>query len=411
MKAQPKVKSIGVSEFRARRDRVLAELTKAKAVGVVFAGEGRPDDFRVDQNFAYLTGIRDEPGACVVFDWTNPDPKRRCMLFLRPLNPEAEAWDGYREALSETLRGKHGFDSAFRTTHLSRFVTQGVKMSKRVALLHPFAGLDASVGPDLAMFRKAMERIPGVAIEDQTELLPQMRAVKSKAELEVMEEAVAITARGYDAALGVIRPGVRECDIQRAMERCWQDHGAKGVAYESIVGTGINSTILHYRAGEAIVQDGDIICIDAGCSYLGYASDITRGYPASGVFSKRQREIYNLVLRAQKAAIKAVKPGAWWHDVDEAAMEVFRKAGMLDRYLHGIGHQLGLEVHDANPTRPLEAGMVITIEPGLYLPTEKIGVRIEDDVLVTRTGSRNLSPMIAKEADEVEELMKKARSR
>lgn len=401
---------IPVSEYRARRERVMAALTKgAKAVGLVFAGDGRPDEHRADHNFVYLTGITSEPGALVLFDPTNPDPKRRCVLLLKPLNPEAEAWDGYRDPISEALRERHGFDWMQRTTHLSRLVTHAVKVTKRVALLHPFAGLDAAVGLDFATFRKAMERIPGVTIEDRTELLPSLRAVKSKAELTIMEAAIGITAKGYETALGVIRPGVRERDIQRAMERTWQDLGASGAAYESIVGTGINGTILHYRAGDVVVQDGDLICIDAGCSYLGHASDITRAYPANGVYSKRQKELYNLVLRAQLAAIKAVKPGVWWHEVDEAAMEVFRKAGLLDRYLHGIGHQLGLEVHDPNPEKPLEAGMVVTIEPGLYLPAEKTGIRIEDDILVTRTGSKILSPMIEKDADAIEELMRKAK--
>lgn len=408
-KGSVKSPRISVAEYQARRERVLGQLSRpSRCVGIVFAGEGG-EGFRADPHFAYLAGITGEAGACVLFDPANPDPKRRCVLFLKPLNNEMDVWEGYRDPISESLRERHGFSAVFRTTMFSRLVTQAVKMSKRVALLHPFAGLESSVGPDLATFRKAMERIPGVALEDRTEVLPSLRAIKSPNELEVMERAIEITAKGYDAAIATIRPGVRERDIQRAMERTWQDLGASGAAYDSIVGTGLNSTILHYRAGDVVVKDGDLICIDAGCSYLGYAADITRAYPANGVFSKRQKEIYNLVLAAQKAAIRAVKPGAWMHEVDEAARVVFRRAGLEDKYLHGIGHQLGLEVHDASPTRPLEAGMIVTIEPGLYLRDEKIGVRIEDDILVTRTGSRNLSPMIAKEADEVEELMRKAR--
>jgi Xaa-Pro aminopeptidase len=406
-----KAPQISASEHRSRRERVLAQLTKpSRAVALVFAGEAA-EPFRPNPDFVYLTGLTTEPGACVLFDPAHPDPKRRCVLFLKPLNSELEVWDGYRDPISESLRARHAFDTVHRTTMFSRAVTQAVKMTKRVALLHPFAGLDSAVGPDLATFRKAMERIPGVAIDDRTELLPSARAIKSKAELAITQAAIEITAKGYDDAIATIRPGIRERDIQRAMERVWQDLGASGAAYESIVGTGLNSTILHYRAGDVTVNDGDIICIDAGCSHLGYASDITRAYPANGVFSKRQRQLYNLVLKAQLAAIKAVRPGAWFHEVDEAARSVFRKAGLEDKYLHGIGHQLGLEVHDASPTTPLEPGMIITIEPGLYLPEEKTGIRIEDDILVTRTGSKNLSPMIAKDADEVEALLAKARKR
>lgn len=397
---------INVREHQQRRERVLAELKNAGgAVAIYVSGDASTHGFKPDASFLYLTGIADEAGASVLFDPENPDPKRRCVLFLRPLNPEMEAWDGYRDELGSALRERYGFTQVMRTTHLPRMLTQAVRMRKRVALLHPLAVYDAPVSPDLALFRKVMERVPGVAIEDRSELLPTLRSVKSEGELAVMRRAIEATARGFEAALATIKPGINERDVQRAIEREFVQAGGSGTAYESIVGSGKAGTVLHYRANSAELKAGDLLVIDAGASVDGYAADITRTYPVNGKFTARQREIYDLVLRAQEASIASVRPGAWLHEVDEAAREVFRRAGIEDRYLHGIGHHLGIEVHDASPTRPLEAGNVVTIEPGLYLPGESLGVRIEDDVLVTAGGREVLSPQIEKDAGAIERRM------
>ncbi len=401
------IPAITTTSFRARRERVLRGL--GQSVGLVLSGDAAAHGFRPDPNFVYLTGLTAEPGACVLFDPSNPDPRRRCILFLRPLNPELEAWDGYRDPISATLRERCGFDTVMRTTHLPRMLTQGVRMAKRVACLHPLGVYDSPASPDLALFRRVMDRVPGVGIEDRSELLPSLRAIKSRSELEMMRRAIDITSAGYDAALAGIRPGATERHIQRALERTWHDLGADGPAYESIVGSGINATVLHYKDNSGSLKDGDLLVIDAGCSFAGYASDITRTYPVNGKFTRRQRELYDLVFQAQLASIRAVRPGAWLHEVDEATRKVFRRAGLEDKYLHGIGHQLGLETHDASPTKKLEAGMVITIEPGLYLPEERTGIRIEDDVLVTPRGAQVLSHQIAKAAKDVEKVMAAAR--
>lgn len=395
------------AEYRARRDRVLAALTSPPAVALCFSGDPSPHAFKPDPNFSYLTGIPDEPGASVLFDPAHPDPKRRCILFLRPLNPELEAWDGYRDEIASPLRERYGFSTILRTTMLPRMLTSALRLAKRAACLHPLAVYDAPPSPDLALFRRVSERVPGLAIDDRSELLPSLRAVKSEPELALMRRAIAATHQGFLAAARAIRPGTNERDVQRALEAAFLAHGASATAYDSIVGSGKAGTVLHYHANNAPLKDSDLLVIDAGASVLGYAADITRTFPVSGRFSPRQREIYSLVLNAQAAAIAAVRPGAWIHEVDEAARAVFRKASLEDRYLHGIGHHLGLEVHDATPTRPLEAGNVITIEPGLYLPAESLGVRLEDDLLVTATGAENLSASIPKDPDEVERLLQR----
>lgn len=399
---------IDLSEFAKRRDKVLKALDGAAAV--VFAGDGAPplDGFwQPDWNFYYLTGIRDEIGAAVFFDPRAEDPKRSAILFLRPLNPEAEEWDGLRDRISTGLKEKTGFETVMRLGQLPRFLAAAARKRKRLACLHPFTTHDAPPSHDLVVYRKVSERMVGLAIEDRTLLLPELRAIKSPAELKLMRRACGATAAGYDAALKVLRPGLGERQLQRAIEDGFIAGGASGVGYNSIVGSGLNGTVLHYMANNGPCSDGDLVVIDAGARAGGeggggYTADVTRTFPVSGRFTKEQREVYAIVLKAQLAAIKAARPGVHMHEVDAAARDVIERAGYGDRYPHGIGHQLGIEVHDVQPDGPLKAGMIVTIEPGIYLPDRKLGVRIEDDILITARGSENLTAMIPKSIEAIE---------
>ncbi len=403
---------IGLGEYRSRRERLLRELKGA--VGIVFAGEGAAPllgVWRPDTSFEYLTGIADEPGASVLFDPGAEDPKRRCVLFLRPMNPELEAWDGHRETIGAALRARHGFETVQRTTYLPRSLTAAARRAKRLACLHSFGVYDGAVSADLSVFRKVMERVVGCAVEDRTGLIPGMRSRKSVAELAVMRRAIVATAAGFERVARTLAPGVREGELARAFENAIAEHGAQGVAYNTIAGSGKNATVLHYNANRERCRAGDLVVVDAGARVDGYCADITRTYPVSGRFTARQRELYDLVLEAQLAAIRGVRPGARMHEVDEAARRVLRRGGVEDKYIHGIGHHLGVEVHDATPDGALSAGMVVTIEPGVYLPEEGLGIRIEDDVLVTSAGRRVLSPEIAKRAAEVEALVQGRRGK
>lgn len=399
----PAARRIALSEYAQRRDRLLKALKGS--VGVIFAGESAPPllgKWRPDASFLYLTGLSGEAGAAVLFDPENEDPDRRCVLFLRPLNPELERWDGYREQISSTLKQSTGFKTIMRSNMLPRALTGAARRRKRLTCLHALTVYPAPVSPDLAVFRSVAERVPGVAIEERTDLLPQMRATKSPAELGLMRQAVAATEAGYAAALAMIRPGVSELQIAQTLEREYQANGAEGVAYNSIVGSGLNATVLHYMDNSAAAQDGDLLLIDSAAAYGGYAADVTRTLPVSGRFTAEQREVYEAVLRSQLAAIKACRPGATMTEVDAAARKVLEKAGFGDAFIHGIGHQLGMEVHDVTPDGPLKPGMVVTIEPGVYLPERKTGVRIEDDILITAKGNQNLTAGIPKTVAEVE---------
>jgi Xaa-Pro aminopeptidase len=407
--AKPSKPLITNEEYSARRQRVLKEL--GGAVGIVFSGEGPGPaigKFKSDASFRYLTGLESELGAAVLFDPTAEDPKRRITLFLRPIDPEIDRWDGYREMIGEPLRKRTGFATVVRTAYLGRVLGVAARRAKKLACLHPFAAHTASsVSPDLAVFRKLQEKIPGVGIEDRTMLLPELRAVKSPAEVELMKRAAAATAAGYRAAFATLEPGVGEREMQHAMERAYIDSGAEGVAYGSIVGSGLNGTVLHYADNDGECRDGDVLVIDSGAQFCGYACDVTRTLPVSGKFSKDQRDLYSIVLKAQLAAIKAAKPGALMWEVDKAARDIIEKAGVGDAYIHGIGHQLGLEVHDITPDGALKPGMVITIEPGVYLPDRRIGIRIEDDILITKSGNTNLTEVIPKTIEDIEAAMRR----
>lgn len=396
---------IPVDEYRARRERLLGALDAS--VGLLLAGPAGAEDapWRPDVNFEYFVGLDDEPDAALLLDPTNPDASRRVVLFLAPRNPDVERWEGARPEIDRALRERLGLERVFRTPLLPRLLRDAARRAKRLACLHPLSAHTRPVSPDLEIFRKVAERVPGTAIEDRTDLPARMRAVKSEAELGLMRRAIEITATGFDAAVRAIRPGASEFDVQEAIEHAYRTAGARRPAYGTIVGGGFNSTVLHYRANDRTLREGEVVCIDSGASFAGYAADITRTYPVSGAFTKRQREIYDLVLESEVATIEAVKPGVTLHELDRVSRAIIERAGFGDFYTHSIGHHLGLETHDINPDTPLEPGMVLTIEPGVYLPEEKIGVRIEDDVLVTDDGRRVLSDQIPKGPEEVERLV------
>lgn len=397
---------IPLAEFATRR-RKLATTLKG-SIGVVFAGEQDPDwdaPFRPHPHFEYLTGVTGEPGAALVLEPSNPAATRREMLFLRPLNPEQEKWDGSRLEISSALRERAGITSIFRTGMLPRLLTDAARRSKTLACLHPPASYDQPVSPDLALFRRIAERIAGIEIIDMTGALAALRAVKSAAEVALIQRAIDITATGFTAVMATLRPGLNEFDVQEALEHAYRTNDARGPAFGTIVGAGFNSTVLHYRDNLQPIAAGDLVCIDSGAAFGGYGADITRTLPASGRFTERQKEVYTVVLRALNAAVKAVKPGTTLAKIDAAARAIITKAGFGDAFLHSIGHHLGLETHDITPDGPLKQGNVITIEPGIYLPEEKLGVRIEDDVLVTKDGCRNLSAKIPKSVAAIEKAM------
>ena len=399
------------AEFRARRDRLLAEL--GQSAGLVLAGDADPSlhhPWKPHAHFEYLTGVTDEPGAMLFLDPTNPVPAKRATLLLRPLNPEVEKWDGFRDELGGALRTRLGIDTVLRTGMLSRLLLEATRRTRSLACLMPLAAWNSPVSADLAILRAQAERVPGTQITDRSDLLMKMRAAKSAAEIACIREAGRITATGFAAAMKSMRAGMNEFDLQEAVEHAYRSNGARELAFRTIAGGGFNATVLHYHANDQVLRDGDLVCLDSGAKWCGYSADVTRTLPVNGKFTARQREIHDLVLAAQTAAIRACKPGARFHQIDEAARAVIRRAGLADAFIHSIGHHLGLETHDASPDAPLQVGAVITIEPGVYLPDENIGVRIEDDILITARGPVTLTRDIPRSSKEIEAAMARSRA-
>ena len=387
--------------YAARRAALMKQMETG--VAVVFAdGAEDGDGYRQGSDFYYLTGVV-EPGAVLVLAPHERTYKE--FLILKQRDPEAERWTGAREPISDALRARYGFERIFRADRLQPLL---LDLATRSPTLWQVSRPTADTKPaDLELYSQISARIPGIAIKTLAWALPIQRSRHSAAELALMQHAVRISEAGFAAAATQIHPGGFEGSVEAEAERVFKSSGARRPAYPSIVGAGANSTILHYPRSERTMADGDLILMDMAAEYAHYAADITRTFPVNGHFSPEQRHIYDIVLAAQKAAFALVKPGVYFEDLDREARRVVREAGYGDYFIHGLGHFVGLDVHDAGAYHePLEAGMVITLEPGIYIPEKKLGVRIEDDVLITPTGAKFLSDGLPREADAVEAWLK-----
>ena len=392
--------------------------------------------YRQDSDFWYLTGC-DEPDAVLVLV---PGRKHgEAILFCRERDPEREGWDGPRlgpEGAVEVL----GLDDAYPVSDIDDILPGLLEGRRRV---HYHLGRDADFDLKLigwinrvrAQARQGAQ--PPQEFLELGHLLDEMRLFKSADEIALMQKAADISVEAHRAAMRAVRAGIHEYELQAELEYVFRRHGAQP-AYASIVGAGANACVLHYRANSAKVRAGELVLVDAGAEYRGYAADITRTFPADGRFSRQQRALHDLVCRAQAAALAQARPGLPYEAGHTAAVEVLAdgllslgllqgtlKAALADGtykryYRHKTGHWLGLDVHDVGEyrldgaSRLLEPGMVFTIEPGLYIPADDaavpakwrgIGIRIEDDVLVTTDGHRVLTGALERSADEVEALV------
>lgn len=398
---------ITTDEIKKRRQKV-AKLLKDRA-GVVFAGEHSASlrgDWEPSVEFLYLTGIADEPGAALLLDPSHPNPRRREVLMFRTRDPEDEAWHGIREGLSPQMRDRLGVGTVFRTSRLNWLVTEAASRTGKLATLHEPRPAPAGVNQDLAAYRLAAERVPGVSIESVWQPFYQLISAKSPAERKLIQGAVDATMAGVRAAAKEIKPGANEGAVIRTLTATFAENGGEGNAFNPIAGSGVNATVLHYGANNRTMEDGDMLVLDSGTKMGGYCADITRTFPVNGRFSSTQADAYELVLKAMRASIKASRVGTWMHDVDMAAREVIDKAGYGHAFYHGIGHHMGISVHDVDPKTPLGKDSIVTIEPGLYLPDENIGIRIEDDIHVSSDGPKNMSSKLPVDRKGVEALMR-----
>ncbi len=395
--------------------------------------------YRFDSYFYYLTGFPEPEAVLVLIAGDDANHAPQSILFCRDRDEERETWDGFRYG-PERAREVFGFDATHSIAALP---------DKLPELLANQPVLYYSVGYDAAFDTRVLDALNGVranvrsgvyapaAIQDVRALIDEMRLIKDETELTTMRRAAAISTDAHRRAMAATAPGRFEYEVEAQLLHAFRAGGAAGPAYSPIVAGGANACILHYVENNRRLTDGELVLIDAGCELDGYASDITRTFPVNGRFSPAQRDVYQLVLSAQAAAIERIKPGAPWNAPHDAAVRVLVQ-GMLDLkllagsvdealekeaykryYMHRTGHWLGLDVHDAGEYkregvwRNLEPGMVLTVEPGCYIraaedvprPLRDIGIRIEDDVLVTATGCEMLTAAAPKQMDEIEQVM------
>ncbi len=429
---------IDVDTYRGRRRRLARLMGEGVAVIPTAPEHVRNRDsdypYRFDSYFHYLTGFAEPEAVLVVIAGRRP----RSLLFCREKHPERETWDGFRHG-PQAARTAFGFERAYPVAKLDAVLPK---------LLEDRENLFFHLGADSVWDARAvgwLNRVraqvrngvgaPG-AIRDVRVLLDDMRLVKDAGEIALMRRAAEISAAAHVRAMQAVRPGAREYEIEAELLHEFRRHGAQAPAYPSIVAGGANACTLHYVANDAPLKDGDLLLIDAGCELDGYAADITRTFPVNGRFNPAQRDVYQLVLAAQAAALACIAPGRHWDEPHQAALRVLAQGGIdlglcrgsLDEvlekgtykrfYMHKTGHWLGMDVHDVGTYRQrgawreFEPGMALTVEPGCYIrPADDvpehfwhIGVRIEDDAAVTENGCEVLTHGAPKSVAAIEEL-------
>ena len=418
---------VPVELLKQRRERLLDRLGE----GVVVLRSARvqdmdgedyaqASDFRQDNDFFYLTGL-EEPGAWLIMR-AHRNAGDEVVLFVAPRDPAQEIWSGPRIDMraASAITGIADVRTTERVSaEVGRLLAAGGPLYVKV----PRTGQDlcaALEGDEREactwLFLQPLTRAR-VELRDIRPHTAALRLVKDADELRRLRRAIEITTAAHRVAMARAMPGIWEYELEAAIEHTFHSRGAERVGFTSIVGSGPNSTALHYDKSRRRTEAGDLVVMDIGADFGYYTADVTRTIPVSGKFTTRQRALYNLVLGAQQAAIEAIKPGMDLGKLDEIAREYMRKnSGRLcaprtcdEYFVHGVGHWLGMDVHDpAEINTPFAAGMVLTVEPGIYIPAENTGIRIEDDVLVTPTGYEVLSTGAPRTADEVERAMAEA---
>ena len=361
------------------------------------------NDFRQTNTFFYLTELETQDAWLLI---VAGGEAATTVLFLPPRTPSQERWTGLRLGPDSTAARLSGIGRVLPTDSLDRMLAALFRASGPI-----YAPLDVTTRDEPRLKELVFS---GRDVRNLRPLVDSMRLVKDGDEIARMRKAIDISAAGHVAAMQAARPGVWEYELEAVLEAAFRRNGADRLGYPSIVGSGPNSTTLHYDVNRRQTRDGDLVVVDAGAEWGQYTADVTRTFPVNGKFTPRQRAIYDLVLATQQTAFDSTRPGATVAQLNRIAREYLRAhsgtlcgAQSCDGYfIHGLGHWLGMDVHDVGDYgTPLKPGMVLTLEPGIYLPAESLGVRIEDDVLVTATGAEWLSAKAPKTTVEIERLM------
>lgn len=415
---------IPAEEFAQRRAAVLEQMSDS-SVAIFHAAllKTRSNDveyeYRQANNLYYLTGITDHNVALVlVKGGVEIDSVRSNeVLFIPKSNPRMASVLGKTISM-ERVKRELGFEVVKGYSDFGKLVAKFLTGRKELLYSFPVEFLYDSVSHQRYFIaqkaKKSLgEKFDGLKVKSPNKILAGLRRIKSPAELRLLQKAIDITGEAHLAAMRAAKPELHEYQLEAIIEYVFKFGGAEYPAFPSIVGSGPNSTILHHWKNRRQLAKGDLVVVDIGAEFQGYSADVTRTIPANGKFTREQKEIYEIVLRAQKEAIAAVKPGVPFRDVHKVAKKIIRQAGYAKYFNHGTSHYLGLDTHDVGDRGPLQPGMVITVEPGIYIPQGaeidqaywNIGVRIEDDVLVTEDGHKLLSGKAPREIADIEKMM------
>jgi Xaa-Pro aminopeptidase len=407
-------------KHNARRRTLMSRLGS----GLVLV-RGQAAQGAVSPSFLYLTGLAEPAGVLALArdgirigtgrQHPGPDYVRgrivEQVLFLPAGNPLLARWGEDSAVTLDSVRAEDlGVDAVLPAGEMPSHLTQWLAAARTVHLVRGApASLAADADPDAELAERIRHRFLGLELRDGTPVLHEMRRIKDESEIAAIRRAIDVTAEGLRALAARLAPGARENELEAEIARVYRAHGATH-AFAPIVGAGSNALKLHYEKNADTLAAGQLVLVDTGAALDGYRADITRTLPVDGTFSARQREVYDAVLDAEEAAIAACRPGATLGEIHARAYESIDRAGFGPAFIHGIGHHLGLDTHDVGDVhRPLAPGAVVTIEPGVYLEPEALGVRIEDDVLVGPDGPVVLSEAIPRDAAAVERWIAEAR--
>ena len=423
--------TIGKELFIKNRANFIQHL-KPRSVAVFNSNDVMPTNadgnlrFIQNSDLFYLSGIDQEESVLILFP-DFPDEKYREILFLRKTNEEIAVWEGHKYTKEEATE-----TSGVQTVYwLSQFnlIFNTLMAEAEHVYLNTNEHIRASVRVqtrDARFIQYCQEHYPLHHYERSAPIMHRLRAIKSPREIELLQHACDITEQGFRRVLAFTKPGVREYEVEAEYLHEFVRRGSRGFAYEPIVASGKNACVLHYISNDAVCQSGEVMMMDVGAEYARYNADMSRAIPVSGRFTDRQRQVYDAVLRVQRAAMKLLRPGnvikEYHKEVGKIMEEELIKLGLLDLqevkqqdeqkplykqyFMHGTSHHLGLDVHDVgNVYRAFELGMVFTVEPGIYIQKENLGIRLENNVVITEDGVHDLMRNIPIEAEEIEELM------
>ena len=395
-----------------RRREKLAKQLKGKEIAIVFAASepAYPHYFLQNNNFLYLAGL-EIPNAVLIL--SKEKEKHICMLFIERGIPEQEVWEGKKLTVKDAKQIS-GIEKILYLDEFGRIISLALLNKTKCFVNSIQTSLNTSLNKQQNFIKQVRDRFPKLQFDDISEIILPLRIIKEKWEIKQLQRAIDITGDGIKCIIKKAKPGMMEYELEALLLYKARKNGIKHMAFKPIIASGMNAATLHYEKNNSKIGKNDLVLLDVGVSHNNYSADISRTFPVSGKFSQRQKAIYKEVLDINKSIIKMIKPDVGLLDLNKKTVELItdsllrlklikNKEDYKKYYMHNVSHHLGMDAHDIGKRDSiLKAGNIITVEPGIYISEEKIGIRIEDDILVTKDGYKNLSENIPKEIEELE---------